>query len=139
MNEESMRSVARDHHAKLLRRPSGGGMVGHIPVQNSSVPTFKTTKTSKTRNVAVITTKKSHATRRRRGSARTCSTAATACRPAARDLWAVAPHRSRGHVDAQRQQQFGGDPLLAPCPIRFSHFTDQPPQVNRQSRAPTRL
>jgi hypothetical protein len=41
MNEESMRLVAPDHHSKLLHRPIGGGMFGHIPVSGSSSPNLQ--------------------------------------------------------------------------------------------------
>jgi hypothetical protein len=61
VDDKSMRLIAEYHHPELLGRLFRRRMAGHVPMQNSRVPTSKTTEMYSTRNVAGTETKKSQA------------------------------------------------------------------------------
>ena len=125
VDHESVRLVAGDDHAKLLRRPvrrrmSSAGLAVCRPPS--------TTNGEITRNVAV-TTKKSHASTERvvphEGAPR--------LHPLTCARWSrrhVSPHLRGGHPNSKFHEELGGDPFLPPRPIYGRHRRDQIPRMD---------
>jgi hypothetical protein len=135
-HHESMRLIARDHHAELLRRPLTRRMVRHVPMQDPAhahLQNHKDVKHAKARRYRHEEITREYRTRviTHEGAPRLRAWPALRSRPGRH----VPPHGSRRDTNPELREQFRRNPLFAPRAIRGGHLRDQLLEVGWHARS----
>jgi hypothetical protein len=138
VDHESVRPIARDDHPKLLRRPIRRRVRRHVPVQNASGADVQDDKhldhAERGRHCdKEITGEHRSGVVPHEGTPRLCSLF--------RARWSrrhIPPDRPRRNSEAELHEELGGNPLLAPRPIRGRHHRNELLQVRWNRRPASR-
>jgi hypothetical protein len=136
---ESVPPIAGHNHPKLLRAPVRCRMRGHVPMQDSSRPNFQNDK-------HVDHPKGSRSNGKEiAGEHRSCVVPHEGRTPRLPSLslarWSrrhVPSHGPRRDANAELDEELGGNPFLAPRPIRRGDRRDQLLRVHRNRRSTSR-
>src|SRR5262249_55537887 len=129
VDHESVSLIAQHNHPKLLRSPIRCRMRRHIPMQDSSGTDFQPDKHVDHAEGGGYDDKETAGQHRPGGVPH--EGAPRLCAPS-RAWWPrrhVPSHGPRRHSNTQFDEELGGDPFLAPGPIRNRHHCNQLLQV----------